>query len=113
MTELPAAAARLWDSAMSITGGHPNVQISARADQLLVSREGLLEAIFADLPPSREDIRGWVIETARQLGFPDHPLTEDGTEHNPGRMTMRIPLERFDVVIVGSWHDSVDQDGQR
>lgn len=108
---LPDPAARLWQAATAATGGQNNVTIEAGSDRLYISRMSVLEAIYLDDPPTRDDVKSWVIATAQRLAFDYTELTNDGTDRSPDRMMILVPLDGFDVAIQAWWHDPVNDEG--
>jgi hypothetical protein len=96
---LPEITARLWEAASFAAGDGGAVTITASARELTISRMAVLEAIFADDPPTREDIRAWVVATAQRLGFRVSALTRDEAE----RMEIERSVDGLTVRVQGFW----------
>lgn len=104
--DLPGPAAALWEAAAFATGGRGNVTITVGPNELTISRMAMLEAVYLDDPPTRQDVEEWVIATAQRLGFQHTELTQNGTDRNPGQMIIRILIDGLTVTVVGFWDQS-------
>ena len=110
--QLPDSAARLWEATAVATGGHHDVMVTVGPDGINVTRMAVLEVLFSDDPPTRDDVESWVIATAQGLGFPNTELTHNGTPRSPHRMKIVIPLDGFTVSIQGYWDEFPDSDDE-
>jgi hypothetical protein len=110
--QLPDSAARLWEATAVATGGHHDVMVTVGPDGINVTRMAVLEVLFSDDPPTRDDVESWVIATAHRLGFPNTELTHNGTPRSPHRMKIVIPLDGFTVSIQGYWDEFPDSDDE-
>ena len=107
---LPDSAARLWEAAAIATGRHHNVMITVGPDEIIITRMAMIEVMFSDDPPTRDDVEAWVIATAQRLGFPHTELTQNGTPRSPHRMSIVVPLDGFTVFIQGLWDEYPDSE---
>lgn len=103
VSQLPPVARQLWEASAVASGGRQIVQISVGPDELTITRMAILEVIFSDDPPTRDDIKQWVIATAQRLGFNCTELTLDGSEKDPGRMEIDVAIDGLRVRIHGFW----------